>query len=104
MRPAPGWWHSKLLRFSMRPRTLRHLARRLLDLKAVPRQAADDSAHIAIAVTNGVTYLVTWNFRHIANAAMRTRIERVCRQAGYEPPVICTPNELMEADRADNTR
>ena len=80
------------------------LARRLLDLKAVPRQAADDSAHIAIAVTNGVTYLVTWNFRHIANAAMRTRIERVCRQAGYEPPVICTPNELMEADRADNTR
>ena len=46
--------------------------------------------------------LVTWNFRHIANAAMRGRIERVCRESGYEPPVICTPNELMEADRADN--
>ena len=23
-------------------------------------------------------------------------IERVCRQAGYEPPIICTPNELMD--------
>ena len=78
------------------------LARKLLDLGALPRQAADDAAHIAIAVTNGVDYLVTWNFRHIANAAMRARIERVCRQAGYEPPVICTPNELMEAGRADN--
>ncbi len=79
------------------------LTRKLLDLGAVPRQAADDAAHIAIAVTNGATFLVTWNFRHIANAAMRARIERVCRQAGYEPPVICTPNELMEADRANNT-
>ena len=55
--------------------------RRLLALGAVPRQAAADAAHIAIAVTNGVDYLVTWNFRHIANAAMRSRIERVCRQS-----------------------
>ncbi len=73
------------------------LARRLIDLGAVPREAAADAAHIAIAAANGVEYLVTWNFRHIANAAMRARIERACREAGFEPPVICTPNELMEA-------
>ena len=24
-----------------------------------------------------------------------------CRQAGYEPPVICTPSELMETDHAE---
>ena len=78
------------------------LTRKLLDFGALPLQAVDDAAHIAIAVTNGVDYLVTWNFRHIANAAMRGRIERVCRESGYEPPVICTPNELVEADRADN--
>lgn len=54
-------------------------ARRLLDPGAVPREAAADAAHIAIAVTNGVEYLVTWNLRHIANAAMRVRIERACR-------------------------
>ena len=78
------------------------LTRRRLELGALPRQAANDAAHIAIAVTNGATYLVTWNFRHIANAALRTRIERVCRQEGYEPPAICTPNELMEAGREDS--
>ena len=70
----------------------------LVEASAVPRHAADDAAHIAIAVTNGVEFLVTWNFRHIANAAMRARIEQACRQTGYEPPVICTPNELMEAN------
>ncbi len=79
------------------------LTRKFLDLGAILRRAAEDAAHIAIAVTNGADYLVTWSFRHIANAVLRSRIEHVCRQAGYEPPVICTPNELMEPDRADAT-
>ena len=84
------------------------LARNLLALGAVPRSAGDDAAHIAIAVTNGIDYLVTWNFRHIANATMRSRIDDVCRSAGYDPPVICTPSELLEtpheddADRSDH--
>jgi hypothetical protein len=44
---------------------------------------------------NGVQYLLTWNFKHIANASLRSRIERICRDAGCEPPIICTPDELM---------
>lgn len=76
-------------------------ARELIDSGALPPTAAADAAHIAIAVTNRVHYLVTWNFRHIANATMRSRIEGVCRSAGYEPPVICTPNELMEVHNGD---
>ena len=76
-------------------------ARELIARQAVSPSAAVDAAHIAIAVTNRVHYLVTWNFRHIANAAMRSRIERVCRNAGYRPPVICTPHELMEVSHGD---
>ncbi len=80
------------------------LTRRLLEFGAFPREAAADAAHVGIAATNRVDYLLTWNFRHIANAAVRSRIERVCRKAGYEPPVICTPNELMEEyNHADET-
>ena len=72
------------------------LTRRLLALGAFPREAAADAAHVSVAATNRVDYLLTWNLRHIASAAARARIERACRNAGYEPPVICTPNELME--------
>ena len=79
------------------------LTARLVELGAVPQKAAEDAAHIAIAVTNGADYLVTWNFRHIANAVRRTGIERACRQAGYEPVVICTPNELTESFHDDGT-
>jgi len=74
------------------------LAQQLIESKAIPEKAAEDAGHIAIAVTNGVDYLVTWNCRHIANATMRSQIERVCRNAGYEPTIICTPDELMEPD------
>ena len=80
------------------------LTRRLLELGAFPREAAADAAHVGIAAANCVDYLLTWNLHHIANAAVRSRIERACRRAGYEPPVICTPNELMEEDdHADET-
>ena len=79
------------------------LARALIDLGAVPREAVEDAAHIAIAVTNGIDYLVTWNFRHIANATMRSRIEDVCRGAGFDPPIICTPNELMELNDVEES-
>lgn len=39
------------------------LAQELISSGAVPKEAAEDAAHIAIAVTNGVDYLVTWNCR-----------------------------------------
>ena len=38
------------------------LTQRLLDLGAVPHNAAEDAAHIAIAVTNGIDYLVRGTF------------------------------------------
>jgi len=74
------------------------LAAKLVASGAVPRKASEDALHIAIATVHGVDYLLTWNCKHIANATMRQAIERVCREAGYEPPVICTPEELMADD------
>lgn len=71
------------------------LAERLMHHVPLPRKAAVDAAHIAVATFSGMDYLLTWNFRHIANAALRERIEQVCRSHGYEPPVICTPEELL---------
>ena len=74
------------------------LAEALLRLGAIPETVPEDAAHIAVATTHGVEYLVSWNCRHIVNATLRSRIEKVCRDHGYEPPVICTPEELMGPD------
>ena len=71
------------------------LADALLREVPLPAKAAADALHIAVAAVNGVAYLLTWNCTHIANATLRPRIEAICRQLGYEPPVICTPMELL---------
>ena len=62
----------------------------------IPRKAAEDALHISIAVVNGIDYLISWNCKHIANAKMRSKIEQVCLSCGYEPVIICTPEELLE--------
>ena len=72
------------------------LASHLLKRCALPRKAAQDAVHIAVAVTSGVAYLLTWNCKHIANAVMRSKIDEACAELGYAATVISTPLELME--------
>jgi hypothetical protein len=74
----------------------RTVGRQLLVSGALPAQAEGDALHIGVAAVNGIEYLVTWNCRHIANAWMRSQIEEIIRDLGYEPPVLCTPEELLE--------
>ena len=74
----------------------RELARALLDDLAVPPTAAADALHIVVAAENGADYLLTWNCRHIANAKIRALIERTLCMRGYDPPILCTPEELQE--------
>jgi hypothetical protein len=72
------------------------LAGRLLEGAALPASAKIDALHIAVATVHGIDFLLTWNCKHIANAVTRPKIEAICRAFGYEPPVTCTPLELME--------
>jgi hypothetical protein len=72
------------------------LAEAFLEQHALPAKAAVDALHIAVAVVMGMDYVLTWNCTHIANAVIRPKVEDACRQSGYDPPVICTPEELME--------
>ena len=67
-------------------------------LSILPPKASIDALHIAMIVHHRIQYQLTWNCKHIANASLRERIEQVCREAGFDPPVICTPEELMGND------
>jgi predicted nucleic acid-binding protein len=71
------------------------LATGILAAGKIPRKAATDAAHIAIAAAHGMDFLVTWNCVHIANAAIAKALAFICREHACECPVICTPEELM---------
>jgi hypothetical protein len=70
------------------------LAELLIDRKAVPVSEPRDALHIAIAAANGVQFISTWNFKHILNPHLQAQIAGTCRDAGFIPPVICTPEQL----------
>jgi hypothetical protein len=71
------------------------LGEALLVKSAVPEKAAIDALHVAVATVHQMDVLLTWNCRHLANAERLGLIFRVIRDKGYEPPLICTPEELM---------
>jgi hypothetical protein len=71
------------------------LARGLVQTHAIPEQGVEDALHIAVATVHGMDLLMTWNCRHIANAQLMPAIRTTVEQCGYDPPTICTPDELM---------
>jgi len=71
------------------------LAESLVAEGPIPRKAAGDALHIAIATSYACEYLLTWNCRHIANAEIQRIARLVVRRHGFELPTICTPEELM---------
>ena len=71
------------------------LAEQFILAHCLPQTAAEDALHIALAAIHSLEYLLTWNCTHIANAAMRPKIEDLIAQQGYSVPIICTPEELM---------
>jgi len=71
------------------------LALRLVARLGLPQRAEADAYHIAIAAVNEMDFLLTWNCTHINNLHMLRRIEETCREAGFVPPVIGTPEELV---------
>ncbi len=72
------------------------LAERLVSSGLIPAKAASDAVHIAVASAHGIDYLVTWNFKHIANPFIQERLRLLISGAGFRMPIMCNPDELLQ--------
>ena len=54
----------------------------------------------ALASVHHIDFLVTWNFKHIANPHIRERMRTKINDSGYRMPVMCSPEELLNEDEA----
>ncbi len=66
----------------------------LLSAGAVPAEALLDAYHIAISAVHGMSFLLTWNCKHINNATQKHKISAIILNAGYSEVVMATPEEL----------
>lgn len=71
------------------------LAEKIIARKVIPAKAADDATHIAVACVYEIDFLLTWNFKHIANAHIIKQLREIVEREGYLFPVIATPEELI---------
>ena len=67
------------------------LAQALTQRGALPASARVDALHIAAAACNGIEFLVTWNYKHLANPSQFEFVEHVCADCGYQDPVWSHP-------------
>jgi len=70
------------------------ISEELLNSSAVPKGSEEDALHIGIAASQGVDYLLTWNFKHINNATMKNKIASTIERMGFTCPLLCSPEEL----------
>lgn len=58
----------------------------------VPPKKLDDAQHLALAVIQGVDFLVSWNFRHMVNVKTVGRLPMLAAKNSYfKPLAIVTP-------------
>jgi hypothetical protein len=71
------------------------LAEKLIGGGRLPEKALTDARHVAVAATNSIPLLLTWNCKHLANPFIHRRIVQACETEGLRCPEICTPEDLM---------
>jgi predicted nucleic acid-binding protein len=67
------------------------LAALLVSPDCIPAKAVEDAMHLAYCAYYRIPYIVTWNFKHIANATIQARLKKICENAGYSFPAIGQP-------------
>lgn len=60
----------------------------------MPEKYRDDARHIAIGVVYDLDYIVSWNYKHMVNIAVRRLVDSVNIRLGYNPIEIISPEEV----------
>jgi hypothetical protein len=63
---------------------------------AIPPGYPTDAAHIAITTVNGLDFIVSLNFEHIARPWTVERVRQVNMREGYNPIGIYRPVEVLD--------
>ena len=76
---------------------IQELAEKYIEKKIIPEKKIADALHIAICVIKNIDYLVSWNYKHLANVNQEHKIKMLNWDLGYRVDLrIITPLELVD--------
>lgn len=76
---------------------MERLSNLFIERAIIPSEKKDDALHIATVILSPqIDYLVTWNYKHLANINVIRKIKSVILLTGYEMKFeIVTPEEVI---------
>ena len=77
------------------------LAARVAKALNIPATKVGDAFHLAYSIHHSIDFLATWNCAHFENPDTRRRLDEFARTSGAWSPVICTPEDLLEWEDAN---
>lgn len=79
----------------LRTSAVDEMAEAFLSAGPLPPKAKADAVHLAFASVYKISYLLTWNFKHLANVVIQSRLKPVAEKRDSHLPIVCTPLQLM---------
>ncbi len=81
---------------------IEELAAAYMAQKVVPAKYANDAQHVAVCSVARLDFLVSWNFRHLANARREAGFNAVNLLQGYPPVRIVAPTFLIHGQEEED--
>src|SRR5262245_24263030 len=76
--------------------TARDFIREIITHKIVPPNKAADAAHLAISAVHKISYLLTWNYAHMANPVVQSQFDKLCEAAKLVAPLMVSPESIPQ--------
>jgi hypothetical protein len=83
---------------------VRELAGRLLSLQIVPENKPGDALQIAVAISHQIDYLLTWNYAHLANPVVQSKLASMCERLNLRMSWMVSPDSIPKAQLGEFIR
>ncbi len=77
---------------------IEELAKTIISAGILTAKSYDDCLHIASAVVSNCDYIVSWNFKHIANIKTNRGVRLITINQGYKDISLIPPTMLLESE------
>lgn len=72
-----------------------NIADMIVDMKILTKKSIDDCTHIGVALSNGLDYLISWNFKHMVNIKTVNGVRAISILNGYKTIDLVTPTYFL---------
>lgn len=72
-----------------------NIADMIVNMKILTKKSIDDCTHIGVAVSNGLDYLISWNFKHMVNIKTVNGVRAISILNGYKTIDLVTPTYFL---------